>query len=105
MMKLTGRNTSIVVEKLRSMSNKNELVGQRSTVSEVLQYVATVTSMAGGIMLVIPSWMAFLFFLMASICWVMFGYLNRHWGLVATQSFFLLINLIGLYRVFIGSWH
>jgi hypothetical protein len=87
------------------MTKENDLTGQRSTISEVLQYTATITSMTGGVMLAVPYWPAFLFFLIASICWIMFGYLHKHWGLVFTQTFFLVINLIGLYRVFTGAWH
>lgn len=83
----------------------NEAEKPSVRLSNVLQYVATAASLIGGVFLAVPHWMAFAFFLVACLLWIWFGLLHRHWGLVCTQSFFTIVNIVSLYRVYIGAWH
>lgn len=69
-----------------------------------LQYSATIASIAGAVLLAIPHWAAFVFFSYASIAWIFFASFHKHWGLLTQYIVFLTINLISLYRIWIGVW-
>lgn len=80
--------------------------GQKySRLSRVLEYSAMIASLLGGVCLTIPHWAMFAFWIVARLCWIAFGYMQRHWGLVLTQCFFFVINVISLWRLTNGVWH
>lgn len=78
---------------------------QHGKINILLEYLATALSLVGGTMLVVPHWSGFLFCGLSSVLWLAFGCRQRHWGLSCTQLFFIVIDLIALYRIYTGVWH
>lgn len=79
--------------------------GRNPILPKVLEYGAMAASLLGGLLLIIPHWGAFLLWIAACVQWIWFGCIRKHWGLVITQVFFLVINFATLYRVAVGAWH
>jgi len=100
-----GKKGIVVADFKLKTSMEAKEVSKHSLLSNVLQYGAMSTSLLGGICLTIPHWGMFAFWIVACLCWIAFGTINKHWGLVITQCFFFIINVISLYRLITGAWH
>jgi hypothetical protein len=77
----------------------------RTLLSNALEYSGMAFSAAGAVMIVIPSWLAFPFFLAASAMWIGFAAYHRYYGLLACHLFYVAVNLVGLWKVLNGTWH
>lgn len=66
-----------------------------------LQYPAALFGACGALVLAVPgvnpAW-GFAAFLVSNVLWGVFGTHQRHWGLLAQQTVFLITSLVGLWN-------
>lgn len=48
--------------------------------------------------LAIQHWITFVFFMIANIFWMIFGYKKKLWSLFALGIFYIVVHILGLYN-------
>jgi len=70
---------------------------EKSLRHHLIEWAATILSITGALFIALKMEEGFYIFILSNILWAVFSIKHRHLGLLVTNLFFFLINLIGIY--------
>ena len=69
---------------------------KKSLVHHVVEWIATVLSITGVLMVNLQNLNGLYIWIVANILWITFAWKHRHWGLFVLSCSYLVINTIGI---------
>ena len=73
-------------------------------VALISEYIGMIFCTTGSFLMMLPSNYMILCFLLGSLSFAIMGYINKSWGLFASQAFCVLLNIYIIIKILLGTW-